>query len=61
MEPNTISVSAMQAILKKAQEYCDKNDWSPDDTPWHIGLISDEPISQRVIQRGKELAEEYGW
>jgi hypothetical protein len=51
----------MQAILEKAQEYCDKTGADPDETPWQAGFISTEPISLEEIQRGRELAEFYGW
>ena len=51
----------MKQIVENGYKVCEGLGLNPQDTPWYIGLVSLDPPSEAVLERGRQLAEKYGW
>jgi hypothetical protein len=56
-----ITIAEAEKLLPQARKIAIGLNLPLDEAPLYLGLISDRAPSKEVIERGKELAKEYGW
>ena len=55
------TIDEAEKLLPNAKKVADHLKLEYTEVPLYVGFISDKPISDKALQRGRELAEQYGW
>jgi hypothetical protein len=55
------TIAEVERLLPNAKKVADGLGVPHDDAPIYLGYISTTPPSPEVLERGRELAEKFGW